>query len=234
MPQQRPLLFEFNANKTFNNFFAGENQEALAHLQRCVNIKEIQFIYLWGEQGVGKSHLLQACCHLARQKNSSAFYLCLQQDHLPEPGILEGLEYYPLICLDNIGAIAGETDWEYRFFDFFNRIREHQQRLILSARQAPAELAIQLPDLKTRLSWGLTLKLKTPNESDRLAALTCKAEQMGFAISPKVGQFLLTHYSRDLPSLWQILEKLDHETLAAKRKLTIPFLKEILEKQHEP
>lgn len=92
----------------------------------------------------------------------------------------------------------------------------------------PKQIPLQLPDLVTRLGWGLTLKLKTLNEEQRITVLTSKANALGFDITPPVGRFLLAHYSRDLPSLWTLLDKLDHATLAAKRKLTIPFLKQFL------
>ncbi len=114
------------------------------------------------------------------------------------------------------------------FFNFFNLHRDQGHTLILSSSCPPNELAIRLPDLKTRLNWGLTLKLQPLTDEDRITALTYKASQMGFEISPKAGRFLLTHYDRDLSSLWALLKKLDQLSLAAKRKLTIPFLKQIL------
>jgi len=98
----------------------------------------------------------------------------------------------------------------------------------VSASCAPNKLDIQLPDLKTRLNWGLTLKIKPLADNETIAALCFKADLMGFEISPQAGRFLLTHFDRDLPSLWGLLEKLDKASLAAKRKLTIPFLKKIL------
>ena len=90
-------------------------------------------------------------------------------------------------------------------------------------------LDIQLPDLKTRLNWGLTLKLKPLTENDSINALIFKANQMGFEVSPQAGRFLLTHYDRDLASLWRLLDTLDRASLAAKHKITLPFVKKILQ-----
>jgi DnaA family protein len=81
------------------------------------------------------------------------------------------------------------------------------------------------------MAWGLTLKLQELSDAERIAAFTCKAKYLGFEISPKIGDFLTKHYARDLPALWDLLEQLDQETLIAKRKLTLPFLKQILAKQ---
>jgi DnaA family protein len=228
MAEQLPLHFEFRANQTFNNFFPGTNQEIITHLQKCIAGVGEQQIFLWGKSGQGKSHLLQACCREAQSQNHSSFYFDLSTLSLPDPVILSGLDNCDIVCLDNIEQIAGNPAWEQAFFNFYNQHRNYSHKLIISASVAPNEIAIQLPDLKTRLNWGLTLKIRALADTNRINALIFKADQMGFEISPQVGNFLLTHSDRDLPSLWDLLEKLDRASLAAKRKLTIPFLKQIL------
>jgi DnaA family protein len=229
MSKQLALQFEFRANQTFNDFFAGNNQEIISHLQNSVaGHGELQ-IFLWGQSGLGKSHLLQACCHLAHTLKRSSFYLDLASSKLPDSAILIGLEALDVVCLDNIDHIAGNPDWEIAFFNFFNQHRDSEHTLIISAACPPNELAIQLPDLKTRLNWGLTLKIQPLVNNDRITALIFKANRMGFEISPQVGLFLLRHYDRDLSALWLLLDQLDKASLAAKRKLTLPFLKKILD-----
>jgi DnaA family protein len=81
------------------------------------------------------------------------------------------------------------------------------------------------------MSWGLTLKLKPLTGDQQLEALIYKANDLGFEISVQVGRFLMTRYVSDLPSIWKLLDKIEWETLAAKRKLTIPFLKKIMTDQ---
>lgn len=228
MAEQLPLHFEFRANQTFNDFFPGTNREIVTHLQRCVAGLGEQQIFLWGKSGLGKTHLLQACCHQAQQQNIRSFYFDLAHAELPDPAILDGLDEYDVVCFDNIECITGNADWEMAFFNFFNRHRDRGHKLIVSSCAAPNDLAIRLPDLKTRLNWGLALKIQPLTDSDRIAALIFKADQMGFEIAPQTGRFLLTHYDRDLAGLWALLEKLDKASLAAKRKLTVPFLKQIL------
>jgi DnaA family protein len=229
MSTQLPLQFEFRANQTFADFYAGANQEIVSHLQNSVAGNGELQIFLWGQSGLGKTHLLQACCHKAHCLNRSSFYLNLAGNHLPDPDILAGLDSLDLVCFDNIQAIAGNTDWETAFFHFFNQHRDSEHTLIISANCMPNEIAIQLPDLKTRLNWGLTLKIQPLVDNDRVTALIFKANQMGFEISPQVGLFLLSHYDRDLSDLWELLKHLDKASLAAKRKLTIPFLKKVLD-----
>ncbi len=228
MAEQLPLHFEFRANQTFDDFFPGANHEIITHLQQCIAGLGEQQIFLWGKSGQGKTHLLQACCHRAQHQNLSSFYFDLSHAELPDPSLLNGLDEYDVVCFDNIERIAGNAAWELAFFNFFNQHRDRGHKLIVSASSAPNDIAIQLPDLRTRLNWGLTLKIQPLTDSDRIAALIFKADQMGFEIAPQAGRFLLTHYDRDLASLWALLEKLDRASLAAKRKLTLPFLKQIL------
>ncbi len=231
MAQQFPLHFEFRANQTFDDFFPGSNQEIITHLQQCIAGSGDQLIFLWGKAGQGKTHLLQACCHEAQNRSLSSFYFDLSNAKFPDPLMLNGLDEFDVVCFDNIEHMAGNATWEQAFFNFFNQHRERGHKLIVSASSAPNDMAIQLPDLKTRLNWGLTLKIQPLTDSDRIAALIFKADQMGFEIAPQAGRFLLTHYDRDLTSLWALLEKLDRASLAAKRKLTLPFLKQILDEQ---
>lgn len=232
MAQQLPLQFEFRANQTFSDFFCGSNREIVTHLQQCIAGLGEQLIFLWGKTGQGKSHLLQACCHQAQNQGLSSFYFDLSNGELPDPAMLNGLDELDAVCFDNIEHIAGHADWELAFFNFFNRHRDRGHKLVVSASFAPNDIAIRLPDLKTRLNWGLTLKIQPLADNERIEALIFKADQMGFEIAPQAGRFLLTHYDRELASLWALLEKLDKASLAAKRKLTLPFLKQILNTQN--
>jgi DnaA family protein len=229
--EQFPLYFEFRANQTFDDFFPGINQEIIRHLQTSIAGNGERQVFIWGPSGLGKSHLLQACCHQAQSQELSSFYFAFSPLELPDPAILSGLDKYDVVCFDDIEFIAGNPAWETAFFNFFNQHRDQGHTLILSASCQPTKIPIQLPDLRTRLNWGLTLKIKPLADSEKITALIFKADQMGLEISPKAGRFLLTHYERDLSSLWVLLKKLDRASLAAKRKLTIPFLKKILDKQ---
>jgi len=230
--KQLPLHFEFRANQTFDDFYPGKNLEIIIHLQESIVGNGERQIFLWGQSGLGKSHLLQACCQLAQSRQLSSFYFALSPVELPDSTLIAGLDKFDIVCLDNIEHIAGNQKWELAFFNFFNLHRDQGHILILSASCPPNEIAIQLPDLKTRLNWGLTLKIQPLPDDDKISLLIFKAGKMGFEISPQAGRFLLTHYDRGLSSLWLLLTKLDRASLAAKRKLTIPFLKQILNEEN--
>lgn len=229
MSRQIPLPFAFNPEHGFEEYYPGINAEAVAHLQRAAQGQGEPLIFLWGEAGLGKTHLLHAYCRDAHRAGQSVSYLPLRV--LQEYGgeVLEGLEAQDAVCLDDVGAVAGDAEWEQALFNLFNRLRDRGHGLVVSADLPPDSLPIALPDLKTRLSWGLTLLLRPLDDADKLAALCLRARLLGLEVSPAVGRFLMGNYRRDLPGLMELLALLDRATLAAKRKLTIPFLKTLLE-----
>ena len=225
---QVPLEFEFQSNQTFESFFPGNNVEIILQLQELANQGPEQQVYIWGEPGSGKSHLLQACCQLAKTLGYDPLYLALSKHDLPKPAMLDGLEELDLVCLDDVQHVAENPEWQQALFNFYNRQRQNNHHLVLAADCPPKYLPLDLPDLKTRMSWGLTLKIQPLRDDQLIEALTYKAHYLGFDIPATVGRFLLNHYVQDLPKLWLLLEKMDRATLAAKRKLSIPFLKQIL------
>ncbi|MDD4914435.1 MAG: DnaA regulatory inactivator Hda [Methylococcales bacterium] len=225
---QVPVQFEFQGNQTFDSYFAGNNAEIIGHLKALADDSPEQQIFIWGEAGSGKSHLLQACCQQAKTLGKNPFYLALPAQNPPPPEMLEGLEDMDPVCLDDLQHLAGNPPWQQALFNFYNRHRQNNHRLLLAADCPPKYLQFELPDLKTRMSWGLSLKIRPLGDDQLIEALAHKAHYLGFDIPPPVGKFLLTHYVRDLPALWLLLEKIDRATLVAQHKLTIPFLKKIL------
>lgn len=225
---QVPLQFEFQSNQIFASFFPGNNAEIVGQLQAMAGQGGEQQVFVWGDPGSGKTHLLQACCQQAKALGNDPFYLAFAKDKLPAPAMLEGLEDMELVCLDDVQHVAGNREWQEALFNFYNLHRQNNHKLLLAADCPPKYLPFELPDLKTRMSWGLTLKIQPLRDDQLIEALTHKAHFLGFDIPAAVGRFLLNHYVHDLPALWLLLEKIDRATLAAQRKLTIPFLKQIL------
>ncbi len=228
MAFQLPIPFAFHDDQDFDAFYPGPNTQAVAALKDCATGQGEQLIFVCGDHGSGKSHLLQASCQYANQQ---IIFLPLKTYMQQGPALLEGLEQCPLVCIDDIDCIAGINEWELAVFGFFNQQRDNGHRLIVSASSTPAQLNIQLPDLVSRLAWGLCLQLQPLTDPDKQRALTLRATRKGFELPHNVGQFLLNHYRRDLPSLWRLLDELDQESLSAQRKLTIPFVKSYLARQ---
>jgi DnaA family protein len=145
------------------------------------------------------------------------------------PGVLESMEQLPLVALDNIQAIAGKADWEEALFHLFNRIRDRQGHLLIAANNSPKNLGINLPDLVSRLTWGMVYQVEPLEDDDKVQALLLRAKRRGLNMGDDVARFILTRGPRDMQGLFDLLDTLDQASLSAQRKLTIPFIKAELE-----
>jgi DnaA family protein len=143
--------------------------------------------------------------------------------------MLEGLEYLALVCVDDIDYIAGQEDWEQALFHLYNRLREQQKPLLMTGSKGPRDLAFQLRDLKSRVSWDLTYHLQALSDKDKINLLQKRANTRNFEIPEEVAAYLVRNVKRDLPSLLELLDKFDQATLTEQRKLTIPFVKTLIQ-----
>lgn len=226
MMHQLPLTIQRNEEATFANFYWENNALIEQQLKLAVAGTGERLIYLWGSQSSGKSHLLQACCYALATQLVSYLPLTLLKACGPES--LEGLEGHAFIGLDDIDAIAGDRHFEIALFHLYNRIRDQGHGLLmLSGTCPPAQLPLQLPDLKSRLCWGLTLHINPLSDEGKVKTLQLHAQKCGFELPDKVGHFLLQRYTRSLPDLLALLHQLDEASLIAQRKMTIPFVKSI-------
>jgi DnaA-homolog protein len=228
MLTQLALPLGLRDDATFDNFYQGVNQHAMQAVIACASGEGYPFIYLWGQVGAGRSHLLQAACHLATEKNRSSVYLPLQTPDLA-PQILQNLEHINVVCIDDIEAIAKDKLWEEALFHLYNRMRDTKQALLIAGNNPPQRLGLLLPDLVSRLAWGVVFQLQVLSDEDKLAALQMRAKLRGLILNDEVGQFLLRRCPRDMPKLFALLETLDRASLQAQRKLTIPFVKSVLQ-----
>jgi len=229
MAQQLPLPLGFNPEQGFAQFWPGPNHELIEHLRRISVQPGEALTFLWGPSGRGKTHLLNACCSRAAEHGRSTAYLplTLLLEHGPE--ILDGLESYQFISLDDVERVAGRPTAELALFHLFNRARDQGQTLAMAATLPPAQLPIELPDLASRLTWGLTLPVRALCGDDTLQALSLRASHLGLQLPPAVGRYLMNRAPRDLPAQLALLDRLDQASLAAQRRLTIPFVKSLLE-----
>lgn len=230
---QLPLSVQIRDDASFENYFAGANQEAIDCLSRASQGKTSDgAIFLSGPAGVGKSHLLQAACHQAEISEITAVYLPLAELCNESVEMLEGLESLSLICIDDIQTVAGNKEWEQALFHLYNRVFENGAQIVFCADKPIASLGIQLPDLESRLAWGFVYRLHALSDEEKLQALQERAKRRGFEMPANVGQYLLRVYPRDMQALLDLLDELDSATLAAqKSRLTVPFVKAWLEQK---
>ena len=229
LSQQLTLGLSLKDEATFENFYAGNNQEIISELIKSVVGEGEHVIYLCGSRGQGLSHLLQACCHRAQQEHRLSVYLPMSQLKTLSPDMLQGLESLDLICIDDLQAIAGKPEWEEAIFHLYNRAYDAGRVIILASHDLPKSIGILLPDLVSRLSWGVTFQMRPLTDSEKLSALIMRALRRGMTLSDEVGKYILTHCPRHMGTLFAALDALDKASLAAQRRLTIPFVKEILQ-----
>ncbi len=231
LPLQLPLGVQLRDDATFANYYAGRN-EALVNMldveRYPVGVTPEQFIYLYGSPGVGCSHLLQAACHQADAMGQRSIYLPMKELADYPPRLLEGIESLRLVCIDDISAIAGDRAWEEAFFHLFNKLREKGHRLLVAAEVAPRQLNICLPDLLSRMSWGMVFHVEPLTDQEKVMALRLRAHLRGMDMSDEVARYILHRGSRDMQYLFDVLGRLDGATLRAKRKLSVPFVKQVM------
>lgn len=226
---QLTLGLSLKNEATFANFYPARNTEIAAELKKTACGQGEKVVYLCGSRGQGSSHLLQAACHHAHQYQRSSVYLPL--DHLITltPAILGGLERLDLVCLDDLHLIAGNKTWEEAVFHLYNKIHDAGKNMIISANNLPKAIQLSLPDLVSRLSSGIIFQLRSLSDSEKLSVLMMRAGRLGISLTEEAGKYILTHCPRHMGTLFAALDALDKASLAAQRRLTIPFIKEVLE-----
>lgn len=225
MHPQIPLPFKLREDFNFDNFISSENQLIIQSLK---SLSE-PFVFLWGDTGTGKTHLLQAICREQAQLGKTASFLPLKELQPSSPQILNGMSDVDLICIDDIELVDGKVEWEEALFNLFNLVKQANGRLIVSSHTPPQQSNIQLNDLKSRLNSGLGLNLTPLSDESTIKAMQARAQKLGLELNNDTSNYMLTRFPRDLSTLWRLLDQLDQASLAAQRKLTIPFVKTILQ-----
>ncbi len=215
-----------HAPASLASFFAGPNAEALRAVRTwAVDPSAPWCLLLWGPPGCGKSHLLQGA---ASAVGGPCMYLPLREALRFGPGLLEGLETLDAVCVDDLDVIAGDTAWEEALFALYNSLQANGGRLLFSAAAAPQVLALELPDLRSRLAAALVYHLEPLNDEHKHAALVDAAARRGFHLPDPVASWLLRRLPRDWLELEQALDALDRASLSAGRALTVPFAREVI------
>lgn len=216
---------------SFSSYFAGPNSQQVDHLKQFCSVNNEQCVYLWGNDGVGKSHLLQAACREVSIRGEPVSFIPLSDFQKYNVQIFEALEFNQLICIDDVQAIVGDRSWEAALFDLYNRAKEHNTPIIISGSKNAKGLGLELKDLESRLLWGLVLQIKPLLDHEKVTALQLRATQRGFKLSDDACKYLINHFPRDMSSLFQVLNTLDQASLVHKRKITVPFIKQLLDEK---
>ncbi|MEP7042662.1 MAG: DnaA regulatory inactivator Hda [Dokdonella sp.] len=228
MTGQLPLALRWPAHQRFESFVAGPNAVALELLRAVAQGSEHAWLYLAGASGSGRTHLLFAACAAAHANGRSAQYLSLAGLPAPRSAAIRGFGGSALLAIDDLDAIAGEGEAEHALFDLYNRCRAEQTTLVFAASVSPTQLGVGLPDLVSRLSACTQIVLKPLDESARRALLRERANARGIELDDGVLDWLFARGRRDLGSLLDVLDRIDRASLAAQRRVTVPFLRSLM------
>jgi DnaA family protein len=224
--KQLALGIRLRAEARFASFWPGDNAEVVAALKAATAAP----LWLWGAQGTGKTHLLQAVCAAAGE---TAAYFPLDRSLALPPEALAGYERTPILCVDDVDAVAGDLAWERALFRLFNEAADLGSRLIFAAAAAPRQSLWLLEDWRSRAAACIVYQLRELDDGGRIAALQLRAAQRGLQLPHETAEYLLKRMPRDLHSLFEVLDQLDEASLVAQRRLTIPFIRDALEKRAE-
>ena len=226
--QQLPLGVRLPDRAVFASFLPARNDQAVAHLKQMADAVLAGTAWLCGPPGAGKSHLLQAVCVQASTR-MSAGYVPLRELGRLGVEVLDGMRQLDCLCLDDLDEVVGRPDWERTLFGVYREIEDGGGRLLVSAQAPPALLQWALPDLGSRLSASTVFQLRVLDEVEQQAALQLRARLRGFELPEETSRFLQRRFPRDMHKLYELLDTLDEAALVAQRRLTVPFIRQVLD-----
>ncbi len=226
--RQLPLGVRLRDRASFESFHAAQNGVAVAALRQVAAGQRQGVLWLAGPVASGKSHLLQAVCVSAARERAA--YLPLRELLPGGPEVLSGWQEAHCVCIDDVDAVLGQLSWERGLFNLHRELDERGASLVMSAGAAPLALRFALPDLGSRCAHALLLTLAPLDETDQRLALQRHATLRGLELPDDTANYLLRRAPRDMEQLSALLETLDVAALEAQRRLTIPFVREVLER----
>jgi DnaA-homolog protein len=226
--RQLTLGVRLKERATFASFYVARNVELVTHLQAVAATTPAGATWIAGPHTAGKSHLLQAVC-AATVAGKRAAYLPLESLLPFGPAALDGAEGLDVACFDDVQAVAQLPDWEERLFSLWQRALERNATLLFAARENPAFVDFGLPDLKSRLASSSIYAVRELNDDEQIEALILRAHLRGLEMPQETARYLQRRFPRDMRTLCEILDTLDDASFVAQRRLTVPFIRDVID-----
>ena len=145
------------------------------------------------------------------------------------PDILDNLAQYDLVAIDDIENIIGDMTWEEQLLKFYEDSYSTRNKILITAHDTPKGLNFLLPDLSSRFNLALIERLRPMNEDEMIKAILIHSKARGFDLPEDSAKYLINRVPRDVSVLIDMIKLLDYESLSMQRKLTIPFIKTVLD-----
>ena len=228
MIAQLPLALRWPRRQRFDQFFPGASNAAALAIVEAAAAGGRGCLYVAGPAGSGKTHLLIAACQAATGAGLTAQYLSLRHARGVRSEAIAGVGGSHLLALDDVDLVAGDADAELALFATYNRYLDAGGVLLLAAEALPAALPVQLPDLRSRLGACTQARLAALDDGERRHVLQAQARHRGIVLDDVVLDWMFARYPRDLGALLDLLDRVDRASLAAQRRVTVPFLRQLL------
>jgi DnaA-homolog protein len=225
---QLTLALRLRERAVFDSFVAGPNLAAVEQLQAIARGAMAGMFWVAGPAGVGKSHLLQAVCARAREQATEVTYLSLAQLAQFGPGVLDGWQSARIIALDDMERVVGQPEWDQRLFGLHREVEERAATLVTAATEPPLRLRFALPDLASRFAAATLITLRPLDETAQREALRLRALARGLELPEETALYLQRRFPRDLRTLYELLDQIDDAAFREQRRLTVPFIREVL------
>ena len=223
--RQIPLDVSLSKYMTFETFYMGPNKSVVDSLRDEKN----QLIWLAGLEGFGKTHLIHALLNGHEHENKKVLYLPMSESQVFTPDILDNLAQYDLVAIDDIENIIGNITWEEQLLKFYEDSYNTSNKILITANDTPKGLNFLLPDLSSRFNLALIERLRPMNEDEMIEAILLHSRTRGFDLPKDSAKYLINRVPRDVSVLVDMIKLLDYESLSMQRKLTIPFIKTVLD-----
>ena len=223
--RQIPLDVSLSEYMTFETFYLGPNKSVVDSLRDEKN----QLSWFSGLEGVGKTHLLHAFLNSHAHENKKVLYLPMSESQDFTPDILDNLAQYDLVAIDDIENIIGDMTWEEQLLKFYEDSYSTRNKILITANDTPKGLNFLLPDLSSRFNLALIERLRPMNEDEMIKAILIHSKARGFDLPEDSAKYLINRVPRDVSVLIDMIKLLDYESLSMQRKLTIPFIKTVLD-----
>lgn len=232
-PTQYSLDIALPKFATFETFIDASDSQLLSVLKQLSqpSSTEPRQYFLWGAVGTGKTHLLQAICNHQVNTSQNAIYLPMKELVDQQAAIFNDMHQLDVVCIDDVDAVLGNKEWDRQLFLLINELRANNKSIVMTAAHNPHEAPVSFPDLASRLVWGPVYKLNVLSDNGKSCAIQEHAKVRGLEVSTEVCSFLLKRFPRDLNKLIGLLDKLDKESLVQQKKVTVPFVKTVLNLQ---
>ncbi len=234
-PDQLSLNIKLDDSASLDKFISCEsNKNAIDLLKGTLEKDSVSnLFYIWGEEGVGKSYIMQALNKELTHLNNQTFHLSLNDERINSPDIFKNLGSLDAILIEKIELLKKTENWEAQLFLLINEALSSETKIYISSNVVSKDLDIDLKDLKSRLSYFTAIHIPEITQEEKIQALYQSSERRGIKLDKKTIDFILNHTSRSLSDLLRLLDEIDLFSLKKKKKVTPNLIRELLKSKSD-